>query len=305
MNRGWILAAIVALLATFALWFAATVEKSPLTRSFGARKVPRVVAGRDSREDQRQVVRDEDAAMIRCQFDGEGSPGTLLAMGEGQALTSGTDLSLGVPTGSWTVYWQSEKRGTVELGRVEPEPGAVETCRLTDAGWRVTGRVANPDGEPLAGTSVFVCGSRVRTSEDGRFVGAARTAPCNVRAVYEDGILTRRSDPITVNAFLARDVDFVVDDAPIAGMGIGFRMAVRGARVNLVHPGTPAEEAGVRVGDVITSIDGEPTPGLTDDAFITLGTGREGSLVTLEVERDGEPLTFTFRRERLDAVDTG
>ena len=44
-----IAAAVVALLGTFGLWLTATVDQSPLKRSFGGRKPPRVLAGRDIR----------------------------------------------------------------------------------------------------------------------------------------------------------------------------------------------------------------------------------------------------------------
>lgn len=306
-RRVWILLGSVALLLTFGLWLAATVKKSPLTRTFGGRKLPKVLAGRDLTDPaERRVGREDDNdVVVRCQFDGEGPPGTLVAMGAGDVLSSGSDLSLRLPAGSWSLYWRLDDSSAVQLGRLDAEAGDVETCRLGDEGWRVTGTVQNPDGKPVADTSVTVCGDRVRTSESGAFVGYAAAASCTVRAFYQDGILTRRSEPVVVTAFDARDLDLVVDDAPIAGMGIAFRMRPNGARVNMIHPGTPAEEAGLEVGDLITSIDGEPTAGLTDDAFITLGTGREGSRVVLEVERDGEPRSFSFYRERLDAVDTG
>lgn len=306
-RRAWILVACVALLLTFGLWLAATVKKSPLTRSFGGRKVPRVLAGRDLAEpDERRVTRgDDDDAVVRCQYDGEGAPGALVAMGAGEVLSSGGDLSLRLPPGAWTLYWRLSESNTVQLGSIDAEPGDVETCRLSSEGWRVTGSVHNLDGKPIVDTSVFVCGDRVRTSEGGTFVGYATTPSCSVRALYEDGILRRRSEPIVVSPFDARDLDLVVDDAPIAGMGIAFRMRKRGAYINGVHPGTPAEEAGLDEGDLITSIDGKGTAGLSDDAFMALGTGREGSRVVVEVERDGEPRSFSFVRERLEAVDTG
>ncbi|MDP2311131.1 MAG: PDZ domain-containing protein [Pseudomonadota bacterium] len=306
-RRAWVLIAIVALGLTFGLWLAATVKKSPLTRTFGGRKVPQVLAGRDLPEaDERRVTREDDNdAVVRCEFDGEGTPGTLVAMAEGEVLSSGSDLSLRLPPGTWSVYWRADESTAVQLGRLDAEAGDVETCRLGAEGWRVSGTVQNLDGQPLVDTSVYVCGHRARTSDSGTFVGYSQTATCSVRALYQDGILTRRSEPVVVSAFDAREVDLVVDDAPIAGMGIAFRMRARGARVNMIHPGTPAEEAGLEVGDIITSIDGKATAGLSDDAFITLGTGREGSRVVLEVERDGEPRSFSFFRERLDAVDTG
>lgn len=308
LRRVWILVAVLALLATFGLWLGATVKKSPLTRSFGGRKVPKVLAGRDlARPDERRESReDQNDAVIRCQFDGDGAPGTLMAMGEdGTVLSSGSDLSLHVPPGSWSVYWQLDDSAAVQLGRLNAEPGDVETCRIGPEGWRVSGSVENLEGKPVADTNVYVCGQRVRTSESGTFVSAAASSTCTVRAYYQDGILRRRSEPVVVTAFDARELELVVDDSAIAGMGIAFLMREHGARVNAVHPGTPAEEAGLQEGDLITAVNGQPTAGLSDDAFITLGTGREGSRVVVDVERDGEPRTFSFHRERLESLDTG
>jgi hypothetical protein len=306
-RRIWIGVAVVALLLTFGLWLAATVESSPLTRSLGPRKVPKVVAGRDEAvEDDRRVVRtEEDVGVVRCAFEGEGEPGTLAAMGGGDVLTSGSDLTLRLPAGTWTIIWQSPERGALPLGKVDAEPGEVATCTLSERGWALSGTVRNLEGQGVPGTFVYACGSRTRTDASGAFVGLGRAGECAVRAVYHDGILSRRSDPVVVDAFDGRGIELVVDDTPVAGMGLGFAMVETGARVRMIHPGTPAEEAGLQEGDIIVRIDGQPTAGLSDDAFIAVGTGREGSRIDLEVERGGELRSFSFHRERIEQVDTG
>ncbi len=316
MRRGILIAAVVALLLTVALWLAAKVERSALTRSNGDKRVPSVVAGRDLAAAQSVApVREADeGATVRCRYDGEDEPGTLVAMGDDvvQGGAGGADLSLRLPPGTWSVMWRTANGRTLPLGAIDAEAGEVYTCRLGDAGWEVRGRVLNEAGRPLAGVDVSVCGDRVRSKEDGTFSGVASGGSCKVRAIYTDGLLARRSEVTEVGPFLARDVALVVDDAPIAGMGIAFRMADAGATVLQVHPGTPAEEAGLASGDLIVSVDGTRTAGLSDDAFIALGTGPEGSRVALEIERDGERRTVRFNRERLQerleelgTLDTG
>ncbi len=64
---------------------------------------------------------------------------------------------------------------------------------------------------------------------------------------------------------------------------------VQGAYISEVFEGTPAEEAGLQAGDVITAVEGDPV-----DARRTLGERLyaydEGEVVTLAVLRDGEAI---------------
>ena len=70
-----------------------------------------------------------------------------------------------------------------------------------------------------------------------------------------------------------------------------------GCRVGVVGPGTPAEQAGLRVGDVITAINAAATA----DSFAVhdvLKSTRPGTQVTLDVIRDGSPLTLAAKLGR-------
>jgi S1-C subfamily serine protease len=54
-----------------------------------------------------------------------------------------------------------------------------------------------------------------------------------------------------------------------------------------VYEGTPAASAGLREGDVVLSVDGDPID--SDRALVTsIGLRRPGDKVRLEVERDTE-----------------
>jgi putative serine protease PepD len=59
-----------------------------------------------------------------------------------------------------------------------------------------------------------------------------------------------------------------------------------------VEPGGPAERAGLRAGDIITSIDGQPATDPTKLAVIEL-TKRPGASVSIGYERDGRASTTT------------
>jgi hypothetical protein len=308
MRRGFVIAATVALVLVVALWLAARVDKGTTRRGKPPPK-PVVVAGRDVGMDgadaEAIAAGGADVASVRCRFRGEGAAGELVAMGEGvvRGSTGGAELALALPEGAWSLLWQRED-GTVSLGTLVVEAEEVYTCVLDAEGWAVTGEVRTLSGAPLAGVDVNVCGHAAPTDEDGRFSGVARGGgTCEVRAVVRDGLLTRRSEVVTVSPFDATGVALSVDDSPIAGMGIAFRVTDVGARVLSVHPGTPAEDAGLAEGDVILTINGKPTAGLDEDAFIALGTGREGSRVDLQIERDGEALDVSFYRERLPDND--
>jgi C-terminal processing protease CtpA/Prc len=81
--------------------------------------------------------------------------------------------------------------------------------------------------------------------------------------------------------------------APTWAGGIHAVMAwsERAVRVTEVPPG-PAKRAGLRAGDVILAIDGKPVAGLSSREVQRLLTGEVGTLVELEIEREG-------KRERL------
>jgi serine protease Do/serine protease DegQ len=61
--------------------------------------------------------------------------------------------------------------------------------------------------------------------------------------------------------------------------------------VNTV-PGSPAEKAGLRAGDVVTAANGRPVRGASD-LRTQIGLMRVGETIRLDVLRDGKPLTFS------------
>jgi hypothetical protein len=74
---------------------------------------------------------------------------------------------------------------------------------------------------------------------------------------------------------------------------------VEGVRLAAVRPGSPAEKAGIRGGDVIVAFGGTPVRRLEDYAAL-LFTGRAGQEVEIVLLRDGERLTVraTLGRRR-------
>ena len=68
--------------------------------------------------------------------------------------------------------------------------------------------------------------------------------------------------------------------------GIGATVTDRSGVIQIVSPfrGSPAEEAGIRAGDIILAVDGEPTDGWTDQQAVQRIRGPRGTEVVLTVQ---------------------
>jgi carboxyl-terminal processing protease len=85
--------------------------------------------------------------------------------------------------------------------------------------------------------------------------------------------------------------------------GIGASVSDRSGEIRIVAPfrDSPAEAAGIRAGDAILSVDGEPTDGWTDDLAVERIRGPKGTVVTLEVRHtDGTIETLEIERGEID-----
>lgn len=94
-----------------------------------------------------------------------------------------------------------------------------------------------------------------------------------------------------------------LDPEKISGIGVMIAAdeASGNVHVTYVVPGTPAERAGLRVGDVFVAIDGTAIKGMTVDNASRLLRGSAGTLVAVNVQRQGEaqPLAFSIKREEV------
>jgi carboxyl-terminal processing protease len=66
-------------------------------------------------------------------------------------------------------------------------------------------------------------------------------------------------------------------------------------------PGSPAAKAGLATGDVIVSVDGKDTKGISDQAASDLIRGPVGTSVQLGVLRGGEQLSFIIQRSQFSS----
>ena len=86
----------------------------------------------------------------------------------------------------------------------------------------------------------------------------------------------------------------------IVGVGIEIKPDERGMLVVNALSGGPAAEAGLRKGDLIESVNGQPVAGETLEAAVNLITGPPGSRVTLGVRRDEQTADVPLVRRRVE-----
>ena len=85
--------------------------------------------------------------------------------------------------------------------------------------------------------------------------------------------------------------------------GLGIQIGIKNNRLTVIAPieDTPAFEAGIEAGDVITKVDDTPTKDLTLMEAVQKMRGPKGTSVALEVAREGNdsPLLFTLTRDTI------
>lgn len=85
--------------------------------------------------------------------------------------------------------------------------------------------------------------------------------------------------------------------------GVGIQITLDDAQqLKVVTPleGTPAARAGIRPGDLIRKIDGEPTIGIILSQAVDRITGEQGTAVTLTVEREGHEGLIDYQLVRAE-----
>jgi len=184
----------------------------------------------------------------------------------------------------------SPRSGPVLPPQVEPSP-EVEGPTAENRQWfRV--EIVDADGKPSQGGVMPVaCDGFDYDRESGLHSGFAPGA-CVLEAVRRDGALMRRSAQATLRLVAEgppQSVRLEIPEERTGGIGVRFLPMSTGMRVVSVVEGGPAWDAGLEVGDVIVTVDGEAVDGLDQQEFVRRMTGPEGSSVEFEIlYRDGE-----------------
>lgn len=180
---------------------------------------------------------------------------------------------------------------------------------FTNAPWQPkdagSGSLKAPDGADLA--PFFKAWNLL----DENFVSATSTAKVTPQEKVWGaigGLATSFGDPYTT-FFPPKEKD--IFDSQVQGnfSGVGMEIGIKNNTLAVVSPmkGTPASRAGVRSGDFILKIDGKDTSGMSTDDAVSLIRGKEGTTVTLELQRgQGKPFEVSIVRETitLPTVDT-
>lgn len=89
--------------------------------------------------------------------------------------------------------------------------------------------------------------------------------------------------------------------------GIGARITVRDRRPTIMQamPGSPAQKAGLKAGDAILKVNGEPVGTMSLQQLVNKVRGPAGTSVHLEVQRQGhaQPLEIDITRAKVDVPE--
>src|SRR5437870_7272045 len=124
------------------------------------------------------------------------------------------------------------------------------------------------------------------------------------KAVYGaiDGML-RTLDPHS-KFFDPKAFNSLREDQRVKYYGLGITVTTRFGKVTVVSPpflGSPAEKVGLRVGDVISHVNGEPTQGMDLNEVVSKLKGPRGTPVKIRVVRPGveEPIEMSPIRDEI------
>lgn len=108
----------------------------------------------------------------------------------------------------------------------------------------------------------------------------------------------------------AADLQSVMDQKDNSYVGIGVTIITleenQGFEVTRIEPDSPALSGGVQVGDIIVAVDGKRVTDVGAEEAQGMVGGKEGTNVTITVERDGQELDLALTRRRIvQAVASG
>lgn len=87
-----------------------------------------------------------------------------------------------------------------------------------------------------------------------------------------------------------------------AGIGAGLQKDKETGIISIskIYPDSPAEKAGLQVGDLLISADGQRSSDMEADAFAAAVRGEKGTDVELVYERDGQQYTISVTRDEIN-----
>lgn len=117
----------------------------------------------------------------------------------------------------------------------------------------------------------------------------------------KEGMAASANDPYT-EYFTPAEASEFSDELNNSFSGIGAELGENSAdTIEIIAPinGTPAAKAGLQAGDLITSINGTSTTGMSEDEAVNLIRGKAGTKVNLGILRGSQQLSFTITRANI------
>ena len=115
----------------------------------------------------------------------------------------------------------------------------------------------------------------------------------------KEGLADAANDPYT-QYFTAKEAQQFDNELNNTFSGIGAELG-KDANDNLIVvapiKGYPAAKAGLKAKDIIASVNGKTTQGMSIDQAVTIIRGKKGTTVKLQVVRDSKQLDFTITRQ--------
>lgn len=116
-----------------------------------------------------------------------------------------------------------------------------------------------------------------------------------------NGMLWEVLDPYTYYMEPRAYAEMKVDTSgEFAGIGIVVTMHKGQLTIVSPIPSTPGHRLGLRTGDIIRTIDGQPTEGMLVNQAVDMMRGPEGTKVVLGIERDGEQFEVEIIRDNVE-----
>ncbi|AKN33484.1 protease [Clostridium carboxidivorans P7] len=131
-----------------------------------------------------------------------------------------------------------------------------------------------------------------------KYVSEVPDSVLNAPTIEE--MVKRLNDPYSEYFSKQEQQDFVnVIDNKMYGIGIYMDIVPEGVKVKSVIDNSPALEAGIKAGDIITSANGTSLAGMTSKQAPSYIKGEEGTSVNLVIKRGDSQLNFTVTRREI------
>lgn len=159
--------------------------------------------------------------------------------------------------------------------------------------------IKNENSSSLDGLETTL--ARFRTTLEEKYIGEIDDEKMVEGAIK--GYVEALGDPYTTY-YTKEEMDTLMEETMgnYVGIGIYMTLDIENNAIYVVRPmeGSPAEEAGIKAGDLITKVDGVAYEGTELDQASNAIKGKEGTTVKLEILRDGK--TFEVEAERRKIV---